>query len=299
MADREYDRERHRDWDRDRDRERRFDRGDWEHYDRDRDRDRYRDERGYGQGRALHEYARNDVTTLGVNETDRRLFTDRHPNEDRERFHREYDRDRYRDYDRERERDWDHDRSRDRYSGSTYGTYSESSESRREPGQRTYGNWESRGPYDYRRDREGDWSRREYTGGEFDRDRYTQHWGRQTYGTGSHFNYGGALAGEEAGKYFGRGPKSYRRSDERIREDINEELTRNPNVDATEVEVSVKDGEVTLTGTVENRHDKREAEECAYRVSGVRDVHNHLRTKGGFGSAIASVFRGDSENKHE
>jgi hypothetical protein len=291
MADRDWERERHRDWDR-HDRERRFDRGDWEHIDRDRD--RARDERGYGQGRALHDYARNDVTTLGINETDRGLYTDRNRDQDRDRYHRDFDRERYRDHDRNREWDWDQNRGHDRYTGANYGSYGSDADYRRDAGQRTYGNWETRTDRGPRRDRDSDWSRGEYGGG-WDRDRYAQQWGRQTYGPGSHFNYGGALAGEEAGKYFGRGPKGYRRSDERIREDINEELTRNPNVDATEIEVSVKDGEVTLGGAVESRHEKREAEECAYRASGVRDVHNHLRTKGGIGSAIASVFRGDSE----
>ena len=43
--------------------------------------------------------------------------------------------------------------------------------------------------------------------------------------------------------HVGRGPKGYRRSDERIEEDINEQLPRHPEIDAREIEVKVKNGE--------------------------------------------------------
>jgi len=79
------------------------------------------------------------------------------------------------------------------------------------------------------------------------------------------------------GRHAGKGPKGYRRADDRIREDVCECLTRHAHIDATEVEVRVKDGEVTLTGTVERREEKRLAEDAAERVPGVQDVHNQLR----------------------
>ena len=41
----------------------------------------------------------------------------------------------------------------------------------------------------------------------------------------------------------GRGPKGDRCSDERIEEDINEQLARHPEIDASEIEVKVKNGE--------------------------------------------------------
>ena len=75
----------------------------------------------------------------------------------------------------------------------------------------------------------------------------------------------------------GKGPKGYRRSDERIREDVCDLLSDNPKVDATDIEVSVENGEVTLSGTVRSRDDKRRAEYVADAISGVRDVHNQLR----------------------
>ncbi len=79
------------------------------------------------------------------------------------------------------------------------------------------------------------------------------------------------------GRHYGRGPRGYRRSDERIKDDVNDRLTDDPFLDASEIEVAVESGVVTLTGTVESRHDKRRAEDLAEMVSGVTDVNNHLR----------------------
>lgn len=75
----------------------------------------------------------------------------------------------------------------------------------------------------------------------------------------------------------GRGPKNYTRSDERIKEDINDRLSDDPWVDASEIEVTVSSGEVTLTGTVTDRNDKRRAEDLAEAVSGVKNVENRIR----------------------
>lgn len=81
------------------------------------------------------------------------------------------------------------------------------------------------------------------------------------------------------GPFAGRGPKGYKRSDDRIREDINEQLTRHPDVDASDIEVQVKDGVVTLGGTVEERHCKRMAEDIAEGIYGVQDVRNEIRVQ--------------------
>lgn len=87
--------------------------------------------------------------------------------------------------------------------------------------------------------------------------------------------------GQQQGRHSGRGPKGWQRSDDRIREDINERLTQHPDIDASEIDVRVENGEVTLTGTVDERHAKRLAEDIAEGVSGVKDVHNQLRTNRG------------------
>ena len=86
-------------------------------------------------------------------------------------------------------------------------------------------------------------------------------------------------SGREQGTFAGRGPRNYKRSDERIIEDINERLTRDPNLDATDIEVSCQNGEVTLTGSVDNRWAKRRAEDIAEEVWGAREVRNQIRVE--------------------
>ena len=77
----------------------------------------------------------------------------------------------------------------------------------------------------------------------------------------------------------GRGPKGYVRSDERIREDVNDRLSDDPFLDASDIEVTVSEGDVTLTGMVITRIDKRRAEDLAEDISGVKNVQNQLRVK--------------------
>ncbi len=75
----------------------------------------------------------------------------------------------------------------------------------------------------------------------------------------------------------GRGPTDYVRSDDRIREDVNDRLTDDYWVDASRIGVVVSAGEVTLDGTVDSKSDKRRAEDLADAVSGVKHVQNNLR----------------------
>ncbi len=77
----------------------------------------------------------------------------------------------------------------------------------------------------------------------------------------------------------GRGPRSYKRSDARIQEDINDRLTEDAYLDATDIEVTVTGGEVVLSGIVPSREGKRRAERLAEEVSGVGDVQNNLRLR--------------------
>lgn len=79
------------------------------------------------------------------------------------------------------------------------------------------------------------------------------------------------------GPYTGRGPRGYRRSDDYIREDVCTHLTWHGDIDASDIEVRVQNGEVMLEGTVDSRQTKRLAEEVAESVPGVADVHNRLR----------------------
>jgi osmotically-inducible protein OsmY len=83
--------------------------------------------------------------------------------------------------------------------------------------------------------------------------------------------------GRGEGRFRGRGPRNYHRSDERVREELCDRLTDNEWLDASEVEVNVVNGEVVLTGTVDSRYAKRLAESIAESVSGVTNVDNNLR----------------------
>jgi hypothetical protein len=79
------------------------------------------------------------------------------------------------------------------------------------------------------------------------------------------------------GRFTGRGPKNYARSDDRIGEDVNELLGEHGDIDATDITVEINRGEVTLDGNVDDRRAKRLAEDLAHSVRGVRDVQNRLR----------------------
>ena len=75
----------------------------------------------------------------------------------------------------------------------------------------------------------------------------------------------------------GRGPRGYTRSDSRIEEDINELLTRDPELDASDIDVRVSGGVVELSGTVRDRWGKRRAYDDAESCPGVREVRSSLR----------------------
>jgi hypothetical protein len=83
--------------------------------------------------------------------------------------------------------------------------------------------------------------------------------------------------GHRAVDHRGKGPRNYRRADRRIEEDVSERLMADHWVDATDIRVTVADGEVTLNGTVDSRNAKHRAEEMTETISGVRHVQNNLR----------------------
>lgn len=86
---------------------------------------------------------------------------------------------------------------------------------------------------------------------------------------------GGVLSGVPGQR--GRGPRGYLRSDTRIADEVHERLSDDDHIDASEITVLVREGEVTLTGEVPERGMKRAAEDLVARCSGVLDVHNHLK----------------------
>ena len=78
--------------------------------------------------------------------------------------------------------------------------------------------------------------------------------------------------------HSGRGPKGYVRTDERIRDYICDDLMDDPWLDASAIEVAVKDGEATLSGTVDSDDARRLARRSvAEHAGGVKHVQNNLR----------------------
>lgn len=78
--------------------------------------------------------------------------------------------------------------------------------------------------------------------------------------------------------HYGKGPKGYTRSDDRILEDVCERLRADLEVDATELSVTVRSGEVTFEGQVPDRFQEHRAIDVAESVRGVSRVTSHLST---------------------
>jgi osmotically-inducible protein OsmY len=190
--------------------------------------------------------------------------------------------------------------------GGTYG-YGESSSGYSNYGQSGYGHYGQSGRYEggggfgtYTRDYERNYgsnvpstgrSSRGYEGGG-QRDHGNRGYGNRGYGNrerdwwdratdevSSWFGDEDAQRRRQMDHHRGRGPKNYTRSDDRIRDDVSDQLTDDPLIDASDIEVSANGQEVTLSGTVASRNERRLAEEVAEQVSGVKYVQNNLRVK--------------------
>lgn len=93
----------------------------------------------------------------------------------------------------------------------------------------------------------------------------------------------------------GKGPKGYRRSDERIHEDVCERLTWDPYIDASEISVHVQDAIVILNGTVESRPMKRAVEDLCEQIDGILEIRNELRVKPRGSAEIMKRVEGGEE----
>jgi osmotically-inducible protein OsmY len=69
------------------------------------------------------------------------------------------------------------------------------------------------------------------------------------------------------------------KSDSDIKRDVEEELLFDPDIDAADIGVTVKNGVVTLTGFVKSYTEKFEAEAAAKRVAGVMGLANDLEVR--------------------
>jgi osmotically-inducible protein OsmY len=75
----------------------------------------------------------------------------------------------------------------------------------------------------------------------------------------------------------GKGPRNYKRSDSRIKEIVSDMYCEHPYLDASDIEVEVKDSDVILSGRVNDKFAKRLAAHLAEEVTGVGNVENRLR----------------------
>jgi osmotically-inducible protein OsmY len=205
--------------------------------------------------------------------------------------------------------------------GRDYGQYGR--EERGYGGREDYGSRELGGSRDYGRYGREDYGagRRDYGGREFGGGRDYGQYGREERGYGGREDYRGRgergfwdRASDEVSSWFGdrdaerrrhedelrsgqhrgRGPRGYARSDDRIRDDVNDRLTDDPFVDASEIDVSVQNGEITLGGTVDSRQVKRRAEDIVENISGVKHVQNNLRVRQQSATGIGSWTSGST-----
>ncbi|MGE5138993.1 MAG: BON domain-containing protein [Rudaea sp.] len=114
-------------------------------------------------------------------------------------------------------------------------------------------------------------------------DPYYGFYGEPRYGERGRTGYDPRNENWSPGPYTGQGPRNYLRSDARIGDDLNDRLWLDGQLDARDIEVTVSNGVVTLSGYVESRGAKRRAGDIAWGVPGVWDVNNQLRVNRSIG----------------
>ena len=101
------------------------------------------------------------------------------------------------------------------------------------------------------------------------------------------------------GPFSGVGPQGYQRSDERIREDINERLTQHGRLNARDIQVEVKDGEATITGTVESRQASESRRMSLNRSLALKMSITSCGFRNGSGACRASSRWVSSKDNHK
>ncbi len=200
--------------------------------------------------------------------------------------------------------DWDQFTQGDRrFSGGAYGRGRESSR------ETSYGT-------DYSRGGNRDWSANEdirsagfnsrpvvRNSERYERDDYFSSDARNDFGRGygsdTDYDSFGTQSRGTSVNHAGRGPKGWKRSDDRIKDEVSEALERHPEIDASEIEVSVKEGLVTLSGSVDHRRSKRMAEDIIDHIPGVKDVRNELTVNQSLFEQAREFFTGESKTQEK
>ena len=162
--------------------------------------------------------------------------------------------------------------------------------------QRDYGReYNQGGQRDYARDEDRGYDQQ----GQRNYQRNQSREGRGTPVYGQQYSQGGYTGGGQnedwraPGPFTGRGPRGYQRSDERIHEEVSDRLSQHGRIDASDMDVQVRSGEVTLSGNANSRDEKRMAEDVAASVPGVTDVNNQIKVKQGFLNQIKDALSGN------
>lgn len=168
---------------------------------------------------------------------------------------------------------FDRGQERDMESGMGWGSEGRQRSDRNFEQEQSWGREPKRGMFGQEQQRGGMFGQ-EHRGGMFgDREENRGMFGQR----GGMFGESGLLGG----MHRGRGPRAYQRSDERISDEIHQLLTFHPEIDASDIEVLVEKGVVTLRGKIDHRTTKRLTEDLCEDVYGVREVHNELRVENG------------------
>ncbi|CAN5252305.1 hypothetical protein BH09BAC3_BH09BAC3_19540 [soil metagenome] len=93
----------------------------------------------------------------------------------------------------------------------------------------------------------------------------------------SSYGKGSRGSSESLTSHKGKGPKGYQRTDERLKEHISDLMSDSHELDASEIEVTVENGEVILSGSIGSKEEKRMAEDLIDELTGVKHVENRLR----------------------
>jgi osmotically-inducible protein OsmY len=232
----------------------------------------------YSSGRDYHSsYGNSGYAGYRANERDRGWSGDRNWANDRYRAN---------------DRNWQNEhRSSERQGPGNYrGVYQEQIWTRDPSTGNVYG-YEYSSRVDPRRFNQGDESRDRWRSENEQNRRFDIDRGWYTPGTSGYGNQGFQ-------SQYGKGPKGYTRSDERIREDVCDRLSDDDEVDARDITVTVKNAEVILEGTVQDRRSKHRAEDVAESVSGVKEVTNQLRARKGFLQELGDKISGDDDAEH-
>ena len=78
----------------------------------------------------------------------------------------------------------------------------------------------------------------------------------------------------------GKGPRNHARSDAGLQAHVSELLTEHDEIDASNLDVHVADGAITLTGTLDDGHMRGKLDELLGGIAGVRAIHMSIAVRG-------------------